>query len=146
VRRRLHGTSSRVAMLFGLMASVVFVACTPVPEDFGRSPTPAAGSVAPEASPGVTVGADGKVTVVGLGASRSDTFELPAGDATMVITACQSNQVMPFITLLHESGASAGLVVDPEKVLRGLAGGTYHISAQTNPDCVWQVEITPGAG
>ena len=134
-----------------VLLAVSIAACAPIPEDFGRSPTPGggsggAGSPAPAASPGVNVGDGGKVTVIGLGGSRSDTFELPAGDATMVITACRSNQVMPFITLLHESGASAGLVVDPEKVLRNLTGGTYHISAQTNPDCVWQVEITPGAG
>jgi hypothetical protein len=50
--------------------------------------------------------------------------------------------VMPFITLLDERGASAGLVVDPEKTLT-LAGGSYRVQAQTNPDCVWQVEITP---
>jgi hypothetical protein len=151
MRRGPAGSHVRAAHLVGLLAAVILAACSPIPEDFGRSPTPGGGSggggsPGPGASPGVTVGGDGKVTVVGLGGSRSDTFELPAGDATMVITACQSNQVMPFITLFHESGASAGLVVDPEKVLRGLVGGTYYISAQTNPDCVWQVEITPGAG
>jgi hypothetical protein len=144
-------SSASAALVVGLVATTVLAACAPIPEDFGRSPTPGggsggAGSPAPAASPGVTVGADGKVTIVGLGGSRSETFELPAGDATMVITACQSNQVMPFITLLSESGSSAGLVVDPQKVLRNLTGGTYYIQAQTNPDCVWQVDITPGAG
>ena len=150
MRRRPSAASVRRALLMGLLAAIVLGACAPIPEDFGRSATPGGGSggtgsPAPAASPGVTVGADGKVSVVGLGGTKSATFELPAGDATMVITACQS-KVMPFITLLHEDGASAGLIVDPEKVLRNLTGGTYYISAQTNPDCVWRVEITPGAG
>jgi hypothetical protein len=129
----------------GLLLAVLIGACTPIPADFGSSPSRGGASpvVTPGASLGVTVGEGGRVTVVGEGESKSDTFELPAGDATMVITACQSNQVMPFITLLHESGNSAGLIVDPEKVLRNLAGGQYYISAQANPDCVWQVEITP---
>ena len=63
----------------------------------------------------------------------------------MTITACQSNQVMPFITLLDGSGQSAGLIVDPEKVLNNLTGGDYTVSAQANPDCIWQVAITPVA-
>jgi hypothetical protein len=130
----------------GLLVSVLIGACTPVPEDFGRSPSASGGggaSPTAAASPGVTV-ADGKVTIVGVGASKSDLFELPAGQATMTIAACASNQVMPFITLVTEGGQSAGLIVDPEKHLNNLAGGKYYVQAQTNPDCVWQVTITPG--
>ena len=130
-----------------LLLAVLIGACTPIPDDFGSSPSSGGGSGGPTTTPGaslgVTVGEGGKVTVVGKGETRSPEFELPAGEARMVITACQSNQVMPFITLLHESGASAGLIVDPEKVLKNLAGGKYTISAQANPDCLWQVEITP---
>jgi hypothetical protein len=81
---------------------------------------------------------------VGIGASKSDLFELPAGKASMTITACLSNQVMPFITLFTEGGQSAGLIVDPQKELNALAGGKYYVQAQTNPDCVWKVTITPG--
>jgi hypothetical protein len=97
---------------------------------------------APALSPGVTL--DGAtVTIIGMGRSESDPFQLPAGSALMTITACLSNQVMPFITLVHESGQAAGIVVDPQKVLNNLAGGTYRISAQANPNCLWQVVLTP---
>jgi hypothetical protein len=127
------------------MSSVAAGACTPVPEDFGQSPSRSpggAGSPVVAASPGVTL--DGaKVTVVGQGASTSESFDLPAGRATLVITACQSNQVMPFISLNDEGGTLVAFIVDPEKVIN-LTGGTYRVSAQTNPDCLWQVEITPG--
>jgi hypothetical protein len=50
---------------------------------------------------------------------------------------------MPFITLFDGNDQSMGLVVDPEKVLNNLAGGSYYVLAQTNPGCVWQVSITP---
>lgn len=131
-----------------LLLAILIAACTPIPDDFGRTPSAGAGGSAtaaptPGASIGVTVGADGKVTIIGQGETQSGTFDLPAGKAKLAITACQSNQVMPFITLLDSSGQSAGLIVDPEKVVT-VAGGTYSVKAQTNPDCVWQVEITPG--
>ena len=117
---------------------------TPAP---AATPTPAPAATQPAAaamSPGVTI--DGTtVTIVGQGRSQSDPFTLPAGEATMTITACRSNQVMPFITLNDASGQPAGLIVDPEKVLKNLKGGSYTVSAQANPDCVWQVVITPAA-
>ena len=137
--------SPALRWLAAFAVAIVLAGCTPIPEDFGRTSPPASGgpgTSAPSGSPGVTV--DGTtVRIIGRGESKSEMFELPAGDATMVITACQSNRVMPFITLLHESEASGRLIVDPEKVLRNLAAGMYYISAQANPDCVWQVEITP---
>ena len=132
----------------GLLVAVLIGACTPIPEDFGASSS-AGGSgggssaSAVAASPGVTV-EGGVVTIVGVGASNSLPFELPSGKATMTITACTSNQVMPFITLFTEGGQSAGLIVDPTKELNNLAGGKYYVQAQTNPDCVWKVTITPG--
>jgi len=84
------------------------------------------------------------VTIVGVGGTKSDVFDLPAGHATMTIEPCASNHVMPFITLTTQGGQSAGLVVDPKKELNNLAGGKYYVQAQTNPDCVWKVTITPG--
>jgi hypothetical protein len=130
-----------------LLMAVLIVGCTPIPEDFGRTPSAGAGGSAsaaptPAASPGVTLGEGGKVTVVGQGQSVSESFELPAGKATLRITACQSNQVMPFITLLDGTGLGP-LIVDPEKTVT-IAGGAYRVQAQANPDCLWQVEITPG--
>jgi hypothetical protein len=126
------------------LALLALVACQSAPAGPGATPTPAGASAtaAPALSPGVTV--DGStVTIVGVGRAESDAFELPAGSATMTITACRSNRVMPFITLTDENGRSAGIIVDPEKVLNNLAGGSYRVSAQANPDCVWQVTITP---
>ena len=129
-----------------VLALTTIVACqsgasvaTPTP-----APTPALASVAPAPalSPGISV--DGtRVTIVGQGRSESDSFTLPSGSATMTITACRSNGVMPFITLLDGNGQSLGLIVDPEKVLNNLAGGQYRVSAQANPSCVWQVVIAP---
>lgn len=112
-------------------------AATPTPAPVVTQPPAAA------ASPGVTI--DGTtVTVVGVGRYTSEPFELPAGSATMTITACESTGVMPFITLADGTGQSAGLIVDPEKVLNNLKGGSYTVSAQANPDCTWKVVIVPG--
>ena len=116
-------------------------AATPTP-----TPAPVVTDAPPPAaaSPGVTI--DGTtVTVVGIGRFSSEPFQLPAGSATMTITACASNGVMPFITLADGSGQSAGLIVDPEKVLNNLKGGSYTVSAQANPDCTWKVVIVPAA-
>jgi hypothetical protein len=145
VRRARTGIAARAAIGLAVAGTLLFTACTPIPEDFGQSPTPGSGGSGPpaaSASPGVTVEGS-TVRIVGLGASTSTAFDLPAGPVKLVITACESNGVMPFITLLDEQGASAGLIVDPEKTVQ-IAGGNYRVQAQTNPDCVWQVEITPG--
>ena len=126
-----------------LLVLLAAVACQPAPATVGPTPTPApTRSTGPALSPGVTVEGS-TVTIVGVGSIKSDTFELPAGSATMTITACQSNQVMPFITLFDGNGQNVGLIVDPEKVLNNLAGGSYYVMAQTNPGCVWKVAITP---
>lgn len=137
-----HRSFLPVAALTALLLATV-VACQSAPAAVTPTPAPAseAPDPAPALSPGVTV--DGStVTIVGQGRTQSDPFELPAGAATMTITACRSNQVMPFITLLDGTGQSAGLIVDPVKSLT-LAGGTYSILAQANPDCIWQVAIAP---
>jgi hypothetical protein len=124
-----------------VLAVLTIVACQPAPQGGTNTPAATPRPTAPAMSPGVRV--DGSVvTIVGVGSSKSDMFELPAGSATMRITACQSNQVMPFITLFDGNNQSVGLIVDPEKVLNNLAGGSYYVLAQTNPNCVWQVTIT----
>ena len=130
-----------------VLALTTIVACqsgasvaTPTPAPPPAVPPSAA--PAPASSAGISVEGT-TVTIVGQGRSESDPFTLPAGSATMTITACQSNGVMPFITLLDANGQNLGLIVDPEKVLNNLAGGSYRVSAQANPDCVWQVVIAP---
>jgi hypothetical protein len=129
--------------VLAVLVLLTAVACQPAPATVAPTPTPApTPPPAPALSPGVTVEGS-TVTIVGVGSIKSDTFELPAGSATMTITACQSNQVMPFITLFDGNGQNVGLIVDPEKVLNNLAGGDYYVLAQTNPGCVWKVAITP---
>jgi hypothetical protein len=135
---------SRPGLALAAVLLSVVAACQSGTPAVTPTPTapPASVPAAAEPSPGVTV--DGAtVTIVGQGRSESDAFALPAGSATMTITACRSNGVMPFITLLDENGQSVGLIVDPEKVLNNLVGGDYRISAQANPDCLWQVVIAP---
>ncbi|MFN8619158.1 MAG: hypothetical protein U0869_00245 [Chloroflexota bacterium] len=130
-----------LAVLVPGLAACGSSSATPPP----ATPTPAA-SAKPvaAASPGVTVSGT-TVTIVGQGRFTSPAFTLPKGTATMAITACKSNGVMPFITLADSTGTSAGLIVDAQKELKNLAGGDYTVSAQANPDCVWQVVITPAA-
>jgi hypothetical protein len=136
-------THRRSALLPLVAVAVMLVAaCQPAPQGAGPTPSAATPPPAPALSPGVTLNGT-TVTIVGVGSTKSDTFELPAGSATMTITACQSNRVMPFITLFDDNDQSMGLIVDPEKVLNNLAGGSYYVLAQTNPGCVWQVSITP---
>jgi hypothetical protein len=129
-----------------LVLVLALAGCTPVPEDFGRSPSPVgpgAGSVpsAPAGSPTVQVTGD-TVSIVGLGTGSTPEFELPAGSARMVVTPCSSNRVIPFITLFDGDNTNLGLIIDAEKELRNLAGGPYYLSVQANPDCRWEIEIT----
>lgn len=146
----LVATAFAVALIAGACGSSPAATPTPAPAGTvapaGTSAPPAASEPAgPGASLALGVTVDGAtVTIVGQGRGDSDPFELPAGSATMTITACQSNGVMPIITLVDSTGSNAGLIVDPEKVLNNLKGGTYHIAAQANPGCLWQVRLTPG--
>ena len=130
----------------GLALAVVLAGCTPVPEDFGQSSQPGAppgsGPAGPAGSPAVTITGE-TVSIVGLGTATTPEFELPAGTARMVVTPCVSNRVIPFITLFEADGTSLGLIIEAEKELRNLVGGAYYVSVQANPDCTWQVEITP---
>jgi hypothetical protein len=137
-----RGTPRTLFVALAALMLFAVVACQPAPQGADGPPATSTRPPAPALSPGVTV-AGSTVTIVGVGSSESDTFELPAGTATMTITPCQSNRVMPFITLYDGNNQTVGLIVDPEKVLNNLAGGTYYVSAQTNPGCVWQVSITP---
>jgi hypothetical protein len=132
-----------------LALAFVLTGCTAVPEDFGRSPSPVgagAGSAssAPAGSPTVQVTGDA-VSIAGVGTGRTPEFELQAGSARMVVTPCTSNRVIPFITLFDDDDTNLGLIIDAEKELRNLAGGPYYLSVQANPDCRWQIEITPAS-
>lgn len=99
-------------------------------------PTPVAGS------PTVTM--DGTtVSIIGLGSGNTPEFELPAGEADLVVGACRSNQVSPFVTLFDTDDTKIGIIVDPTYRLRNLAGGGYYFSIATNPDCIWTIEVTP---
>ena len=140
----------------GLVLAVV-AACQPdAPAGFTGSVSPAGGAsgapgasvAAPDGSglvfgkPIVTTDA-GKVTVVGLGAGKSDAFDLPAGSATMAITPCAGGVVSPFVTLYDGKDNKVGLTVDPTTTLKNLAGGTYYLDVSANPKCVWSVAISP---
>jgi hypothetical protein len=83
----------------------------------------------------------GTVTVTGLGAGKSDAFDLPAGSATMVITPC--GVVSPFVTLYDGKDNKVALTVDPKTTIRNLAGGSYYLDMSANPKCVWSVSLSP---
>lgn len=144
----------RSAAIFITLAAFVLAACEPtlppgavpttVPPASGEptavasdGPTPVAGS------PTVTVDG-GQVSILGLGSGNTPEFELPAGEADMVVGPCRSNQVSPFVTLFDADDNRLGIIVDPTYRLRNLAGGGYYFSIATNPDCIWSIEITPG--
>jgi hypothetical protein len=137
---------------------VLLAACEPsAPAGFTGSVSPGGGgsvapgsSVAPPDGSGLVAGKPtvttdgGKVTVAGLGAGKSATFDLPAGSAEMTVTPCSSNQVNPFVTLYDAKGTMVGLIVDPTFKLANLAGGSYYVDVSANPACVWSILIVPG--
>jgi hypothetical protein len=137
---------------------VLLAACEPsTPAGFTGSVPPGGGaSVAPGSSvappdgsalvPGKpTVATDGgKVTVAGLGAGKSPTFDLPAGTAEMTVTPCPANQVIPFVTLYDAKDNKLGIIVEPTYKLTNLAGGSYYLDVAANPGCVWSILISPG--
>ena len=143
-RRQVPAIAALAALVLTAVAACQSGApvATPTPAPTPTPAGPPSAAPAPAASAGISVGGT-TVTIVGQGRSESDPFTLPAGSATMTITACQSNGVMPFITLLDGNGQNLGLIVDPEKVLNNLAGGSYRVSAQANPSCIWRVVIAP---
>jgi len=102
----------------------------------------AEGSAPVAGSPAVTV--DGAtVRIVGLGNGVSPDFDLPAGNATMTVSVCKSNQVIPFVTLFGADGTKLAIIVDPEYAIKDLAGGKYRVEVASNPDCAWTIEVTP---
>ena len=127
-------------------------AATPAPPAPPATPSPPAGpvgsaSVAPQGSapvagsPALTV--DGTtVRIVGLGNGVSPDFDLPAGSAAMTVSLC-ANQVIPFVTLFDAAGMKLAIIVEPEYEIKNLVGGMYRIEVQSNPACVWTVEVTP---
>ncbi len=68
-------------------------------------------------------------------------------DETLALMRKQGTFFVPTLAIMSplgdSTGTSAGLIVDAQKELKNLAGGSYTVSAQANPDCVWQVVITP---
>ena len=140
------------------LALALVAACQPdAPPGFNGSQPPDAGAsggagpsvAAPDASglvagkPTVTLDG-GKVMVVGLGAGKSEPFDLPAGAATMVISPCVGGVVSPFVSLYDGKDNRVALTVDPTTTLKNLTGGSYYVDAAANPKCVWSVQITPG--
>lgn len=118
------------------------------PPDAGASGGAGASAAAPDGSGLVegksTVTTDGgKVMVVGLGAGKSDDFDLPAGSVTMAITPCVGGVVSPFVTLYDGKDNKVGLTVDPTTTLKNLAGGSYYVDVSANPKCVWSVAFSP---
>ena len=138
-------------------SSIALAACEPsAPPGFTATPAaPASGpagsasaSEAPEGSapvagsPAVTV--DGAtVRIVGLGNGVSPDFDLPAGNATMTVSVCKSNQVIPFVTFFDAAGTKLAIIVEPEYEIKNLVGGKYRFEVASNPDCVWTIEVTP---
>jgi hypothetical protein len=147
-RRRALGAVATGVLLFAL------VACEPsAPPGFSATPSAggsAAGSTAatPQGSapvagsPTVTV-TGATVQIVGLGNGVSPDFELPAGTATMTVSVCESNGVIPFVTLFDGAGTKLAIIVEPEYEIKNLAGGKYRVDVASNPDCVWAIEVTP---
>ena len=134
------------------LALALAAACQPsAPPGFTTSPPagPAgSGSAGPQGSapvagsPALTV--DGAtVRIVGLGNGVSPDFDLPAGSATMTVSVCASNQVIPFVTLFEGAGTKVAIIVEPEYEIKNLVGGKYRVEVQSNPACVWTIEVTP---
>ena len=144
----------RSAAIICILAAIVLAACEPTlpPGAVPTTAAPASGGPTAAASDGPTPVAGsptvtvdgGKVSILGLGSGNTPEFELPAGEADMVVGPCRSNQVSPFVTLFDADDNRLGIIVDPTYRLRNLAGGGYYFSIATNPDCIWSIEITPG--
>ena len=155
VRGGFGATHRLAAAAIALVLIIALAACEPsAPPGVTLAPTAPAGgptgsaSTAPDGSapvagsPAVTV--DGAtVRIVGLGNGVSPDFDLPAGNATMTVSVCKSNQVIPFVTLFSADGTKLAIIVDPEYDNKDLAGGKYRVEVASNPDCVWTIEVTP---
>jgi hypothetical protein len=154
-RRSAAATGARGFALAAALALVAIAACEPTaPPGVTAAPAPSSGGPAATGSgppgatpvagkPTVTV-AGSAIQVVGLGNGVSPEFELPAGTGRMTVSVCESNQVIPFVTLYDADDNKLGIIVEPTYELKALAGGLYYLDVATNPDCVWTIEITPG--
>ncbi len=146
------GRATAVAVL--VVAALALAACEPTlpPGTVPTTAPPASGEPSAVASEGPTpiagsptVTVDGTVvSIIGLGSGNTPEFELPAGEADLIVGPCRSNQVSPFVTLFDADDNKLGIIVDPTFRLRNLAGGGYYFSIATNPDCVWTIEVRPG--
>lgn len=56
---------------------------------------------------------------------------------------CESNQVIPFVTLYDAADNKLGIIVEPVYKIKNLAGGMYHVEVTANPGCLWTIEVTP---
>jgi hypothetical protein len=150
--RRLGAAAVVAAVVLAIVA-----ACQPsappgftgsVPPDGGGSAAPGASVAAPSGSlvagkPTVTT-SGATVTAVGLDSGRTPDFDLPAGSAQMTVSVCESNKVIPFVTLYDAKDNKLSIVVEPSYTLTNLAGGSYYLDVVSNPGCVWQIVISPG--
>lgn len=130
-------------MLAILVVAVIGCEPTAPPPDVG---TPAASapvaSGPPEGTATITV-TGGATQIVGTGNVITDQFELAAGAAEMTVSACSSNQVIPFVTLYDAKDNKIGLIVDALYKVKNLTGGGYYLEVAANPDCVWTIAFTP---
>ena len=145
----LHGARRLIAA--GLILGAI-AACEPsAPPGFTGTPVPdgsAASSPATQRPSPVagrpTVSLNGTtIEISGLGNGTSAEFELPAGSAQMTVSVCESNQVIPFVTLYDGDANRLGIIVEPVYEMRNLAGGRYSVEVATNPECLWTIVIEP---
>jgi len=152
-RRRRRHLRAFVAVV--ALGSAVLAACEPTapPPGIGGSataPPAASGSATVQTAPPSVAAGPPTVTmegdtavIVGLGNGKSPTFTLPAGDATMTITPCESNDVIPFVSFFDGDDNRLGLIVEATYQARDLEGGEYYVDVAANPDCAWQIEVAP---
>ncbi len=144
---------NRRVLVAAVLVLTTIAACQPgAPPGFTATPPSSAGPGAsgsePQSSariagsPTVTVNGT-TVQIVGFGRGVSPEFELPAGRAGMTVAVCESNQVIPFVTLYDADDNKLGIIVEPVYEIKNLAGGMYYVDVATNPDCVWTIEVTP---
>lgn len=148
-------TRLRIArpLVAAVLVLIALAACEPnAPPGFSGTPSapvgPGSSASVPQGSapvagsPALTV--DGStVRIVGLGNGVSPEFALPAGSATMTVSVCKSNQVIPFVTLYDANDTKLGIIVEPVYQITNLVGGAYYVEVASNPGCVWTIEIKP---
>jgi hypothetical protein len=121
-------------------------ACEPTaPPPGAGTPPPSSASSSAGPSPGTAIVTTTGTTVeiVGAGNVATEPFDLPAGGAEMRVSTCESNQVIPFVTLFDGDDNKLGLIVDAVYQVKNLEGGEYYLGVAANPDCVWTISLTP---